>query len=102
MSTNDYAQYLQENRRLVMLRILSEMPSNTANSSMLDDLLEKFAHHVSRDVVKNDMHWLAEQGLIALERAGDVLVGTLTQRGLDVSRGEAVVEGVAKPSTVIQ
>ena len=33
MTTKDFAQHLRQDQRLVMLRILSEMPSYRANSS---------------------------------------------------------------------
>jgi hypothetical protein len=99
--TQNYADYLQKARRLTILRLLSEMPNVRANSSTLDDMLERFGHTASRNVVCDDMRFLRQKGLVALEEAGSVLVGTLTQLGLDVSKGEESVEGVARPRQVL-
>lgn len=88
-----------QDQRLVILRSLSEVGGYDANESILDDCLEAYGHHVSRDVVRNHLVWLEEQGLVSLKRlAGDYLVATLTQRGLDVANGEATVIGVKRPA----
>lgn len=92
-----FSDYLRKDVRLVSLRILSETPSYRANSSVLSNLLHQFGHAVTRDQVKTELRWLAEQGLVKLEEAGSVLVATLTERGQDVAEGRAFVDGVAKP-----
>jgi hypothetical protein len=98
---HDYADYLGKSRRLTILRILSEMPGALTNSSVLDGMLERFGHSASRNVVCDDMRFLRQKGLIELTEAGSVLVGKLTQLGLDVSTGEEAVEGVARPRQVL-
>jgi len=94
---SDFAHFLQQDRRLVILRLLSEMPAYRANSSMLATALEHFGHSPTRDQVKTELHWLAEQGLIKVEDAGPVLVATLIERGADVAAGRAVVPGIKRP-----
>lgn len=96
MSKN-YADYLRQDQRLVMLRILSELPQYRSNSSVLARLLGEFGHHPSRDQVKGDLTWLGEQGLVKVDDIGSVLVVTLTERGEDVATGRASVPGVSKP-----
>lgn len=88
---------LQADRRLVMLRVLNESAGYTANESIIDSALDTFGHKVSRDVVKNELNWLEEQGLIELENVYDTIVAKLTQRGIDVAEGQAVVDGVKRP-----
>ncbi|CAM3169081.1 ArsR family transcriptional regulator [Moritella viscosa] len=88
---------LQHDRRLVILRILNETPSYSANESILDSSLDVYGHRVSRDVVLSEMHWLAEQGLISLSDAVDTAVAILTQRGIDVATGQALHPGVKRP-----
>lgn len=88
---------LQKDRRLVVLRILSESAGYTANDSIIDTSLDLYGHKVSRDVVKAELAWLEEQGLIALEELSGTLVATITQRGLDVANGQATNPGVKKP-----
>ena len=96
MSTK-YAEFLRADQRLVMLRILSELPQYRSNSSVIHNLLGQFGHHPSRDQVKADLAWLGEMGLVELEELGTVVVVTLVERGADVATGRAVVPGVSKP-----
>jgi len=97
MTIKDFSQHLRQDQRLVLLRILSEMPSYRANSSVLVGLMEKLGHTMTRDQVKTELRWLAEQGLLAVEEAGSVLVATLNERGQDVAEGRARVDGIARP-----
>lgn len=92
-----FSDYLRRDVRLVCLRILAEMPGYRANSSVIANLLEQFGHAVTRDQVKTELRWLEEQGLVAIEDAGSVLVATLQERGQDVAGGRATVDGVARP-----
>ncbi|TCJ95947.1 hypothetical protein EV694_1950 [Volucribacter psittacicida] len=87
-----------EDQRLVILRSLLEAGYD-ANESILDDCLEIYGHNVSRDVVRNHLLWLEEQGLVTIKRlTNDYFVASLTQRGADVARGQAIVAGVKRPT----
>ena len=86
-----------EDQRLVILRTLAESPNYRSNDSILDDVLEAYSHNVSRDKVRNHLNWLAEQELVIIERLDSTMIATLTQRGLDVSKGDANCEGVKRP-----
>jgi len=97
MQNNDFSQHLVHDRRLVLLRLLADLAAYRANSSVLTMALAGFGHACSRDQVRTELHWLAEQHLVTLEVMGPVLVATATERGLDVARGLAVVPGVARP-----
>jgi hypothetical protein len=88
---------LTEDRRLVVLRLLQEMPANRSNSSVIADSLNLWGHHVSRDYVRTQLRWLEEQELVSIDDLDGVLVVTLTERGHDVATGAAVVDGVKKP-----
>lgn len=92
-----FAEYLRKDVRLVSLRVLTEMPSYRANSSVLTNMLDQFGHSVTRDQVKTELRWLEEQGLVRIDEAGSVLVATLTERGQDVAEGRAHVDGIARP-----
>lgn len=94
---SSYARQRQEDRRLVILRLLSETPGFSSNSSILTDALDPFGHSVSRDTVETELAWLAEQGLAEIERIASVTRAALTARGHDVARGVAHVPGVKKP-----
>ncbi|MFL1515276.1 VpaChn25_0724 family phage protein [Pseudomonas prosekii] len=92
-----YTDYLCQDRRLVILRLLVEMPGYRANSSVLNTALDNFGHTASRDQVKTELHWLAEQGALTLADVGPVLVATLTERGQDIAAGRARVPGIKRP-----
>lgn len=94
---NSFTRLLSEDRRLVVLRILDRAPGNEANHYILRDALDSMGHNVSRDVVRGELAWLEEQGLITVENLGSMSVAQLTGRGQDVSLGRAVVPGVKKP-----
>lgn len=94
---------LQEDRRLVILRLLHEDADYSLNESILGKALAAYGHGVSRDVVRTELAWLREQGLVRLESvprpSGEPLqVATLTARGAEAAEGRAVVPGVARPS----
>lgn len=97
MPTKDFAEHLRQDRRLVLLRLLAELPAYRANSSVLYVALEQFGHSTTRDQVKTELRWLEEQALVVVEEAGPVLVATLRERGQDVAKGRATVPGVARP-----
>lgn len=88
---------LTEDRRLVILRFLSDI-GGQSNSSVLQDALAAIGHRTSRDRVETDLSWLAEQGLVVTEDLGKGLVlVTLSQRGGDVATGVATCPGVKRP-----
>lgn len=94
-----FAEFVTEDRRLAILRLLEGQVSYTANESVIDAALERLGHRVPRDVVRSDLAWLAEQGLVSTEMvAGTVMVATATERGADVAKGHARHPGVKRPS----
>ncbi len=92
-----YSRLLQEDRRLVLLRTLADVPSYTANAYVLSEVAKASGHSVSLDTVKTELAWLKEQGLVELVEAPPLLVASITERGLDVARGHAVAPGVKRP-----
>lgn len=92
-----FAERLEEDRRLVILRVLAEQNAYTANSSVLVHALNHFGHSVSRDWMRTHLTWLSEQGVVSIDDIGPVLVARLTERGQDVARGHAVVPGISRP-----
>ncbi|MCY1306801.1 hypothetical protein D9M70_566830 [compost metagenome] len=94
-----YADFLSQDRRLVILRILVEMPGYRANSSVLHTVLQDWGHEPTRDQVKSELRWLEEQRLVTLDEVSDgaVLLAKITERGADVAAGRARVDGVKRP-----
>ena len=87
---------LTQDRRLVILRSLMDC-NNEANESILQDCLDAYGHNVSRDVVRGQIDWLAEQQLVTVENLRGFYVVTMTSRGQDVAEGRARVSGVKRP-----
>lgn len=92
-----FRDFLIQDVRLVVLRVLDEMPGYRSNSSVLASALERFGHSVTRDQVKTELVWLSEQGLVTLDDVEAVAVATLTTRGQDVVKGRVVQPGVKRP-----
>lgn len=98
--TKTFTDRLREDRRLVLLRLLSEQPGYRANSSNLHAGLYTLGIAASRDDVTTDLHWLRDQSLVVLEPVPEVpelLIASITARGDDVANGVAIVPGVRRP-----
>jgi hypothetical protein len=92
-------EFFEADQRLVILRALSSAPGYSANDSILHDVLGSFGHNLSRDMVRTHMRWLEEQRLLNLQKIGErTLVASISERGVDVANGRAVVDGVKRPA----
>ena len=87
-----------EHLRLCLLRFLEGAPSYRANSSILHTEVDKFGLSATRDQVKTELRWLAEQNLVKTEELGSLVVAQLTERGQDVSNGRTHTPGVQRPA----
>lgn len=94
----NYSQVVAEHLRITILRLLADYPSYTLNDSMIRDLVPDFGFRPSRDNIRTQLAWLAEQGLVTITLSGDCYVAQLTERGEEVARGVATVPGVKRPS----
>jgi len=83
--------------RLSILRALDAL-NYTSNDSIIKDSCARFGNQMSTDQVKTQLGWLAEQGLVTLERQSNYVIATLTSRGQDVAQGISFVDGVQRPS----
>lgn len=94
-----YPEHWHSHLRLTLLRLLVEQPGYRANSSILTDAADRAAGFAAtRDQVKTELMWLAEQGLVINNsQIEGLIVSTLTERGNDVAKGLASVPGVQKP-----
>jgi len=98
-----YAQYLLEDQRLCVLRLLADLPGYTGNSSTLHSALKAWGHVLTRGEVVRQLHWLAGRALIEAETiTEDVLLVRLLDRGLDVAQGLVRHPGIkpARPKAV--
>jgi hypothetical protein len=81
---------LAEDRRLVILRALSES-GYRANESVLRKGLDAFGHRVGAELVRADLEFLRGHGLVRIEvlhpASGDLWLVHLTDAGNDVASG---------------
>jgi hypothetical protein len=94
----NYSDYAIKDLRLVLLRCLKAQPAFQANDSILQHEAKTFGLHRSRDLIKNELRWLADMGAVKLKDLDAVLVATLLRRGLDHVEGLTTIEGVNPPS----
>lgn len=95
MST--YKEIVTADLRLCILRVAGAAPGYEVNANILRMALEENGHRISADMLKSQMAWLEEQGLVSVRAVGSIHMARLTTRGLDVSKGRANVPGVARP-----
>jgi hypothetical protein len=89
---------MTEDRRLVCLRFLSEVPGYRLNLIVLRDAVATQGHDVTREILAADAVWLESMGLLTIERQGDeVWLARLTPRGKSVATGSEKVPGVKAP-----
>lgn len=101
MSTT-FAQKLAEDRRLVILRCLSEVPGYSANEMVLRTALDHYGHRISRDVLRQDIQFLKDHTLVRVEplhppSGGELWLLHLLPAGEDVAHGRANHYGIARP-----
>lgn len=97
------AELIEEDRRLVVLRVLQEAADYSLNESLLRKSLEAVRLGiVGKDQMRSMLTWLADNGLVRVEKIGvgetpDLWVATVTALGAEVARGR-IWPGVARPS----
>ncbi|MBZ0253988.1 MAG: ArsR family transcriptional regulator [Candidatus Methylomirabilis sp.] len=89
---------LAEHARISILKFLAEAPTRSANDSIVADALETFGLSVPRAQVRDELQWLAREGLVTTRTVANYIVATLTEAGEDVARGRKFVRGVKRPS----
>lgn len=93
-----FSEFLAEDRRLCILRLLSET-GGTANDSVLHTGIEHLGHvRIPRSDIRDDLRFLHDHGLIKIEWFKDVMVATVTKRGIELTEGRIAVDGVKSPS----
>lgn len=94
------AERLREDRRLVILRLLSEQAGFVANSSVLYVGLNHVGLLCTRADVLDDIAVLAKEALVTAEaiEVGGLTVVRLTARGEELVQGRLRVPGVSSPS----
>lgn len=96
-------QLIDEDRRLVILRSLAEAHDYSLNESLIEKMLARLRLGiVGRDVLRGQITWLEQQGLVRIERLDlnserELWVAQLTKLGGEVAGGRPW-PGIARPS----
>ncbi len=97
---NDYADHVTAHRRLVILLLLNAAVAYTLHEADLKKGLSARGLAVSTDVLRTNLQWLHEQGLVLAKQTDGIWLATLTAQGGDVQQGLSTVPGVARPEPV--
>jgi len=93
-----FHRHLAEDRRLCILRLLTES-AGSGNDSVLHIGLEHLGHRrLCRQMVRDDLRFLESADLVRIEMVGSVMVAAITKRGVEVAEGRLEAEGIKKPS----
>lgn len=94
-----YGDYMMEHVRLSVLRLLAEMPTYSANDSVLNTAVSALGLPCTRDQMRGQIAWLKDMRLVTvIEPMAGVSVATLTERGGDIAAGRSTIPGVQRPS----
>lgn len=85
---------VEADRRRAILAALSISAAYTLPDRALRAQVEHIGYAVSLDILRADIAWLADIGLVERAEMDDV---SLTDRGLDIVLGRAQVPGVRRP-----
>jgi len=98
MSKKSFPEFMAEDRRLIVLRALDES-GYSANETVLRQVTEQFGHHPTRDMLRGDLAFLDENGLVRLEKipsqSGEIWIVHLLNSGQEVANGRPY-PGVAR------
>ncbi len=93
MSFEDYT--ITHVRRLILEQLEKEN-DYAQNQIVMKGILKAYGQTLSTDRVLTEFNWLLEQGLVTLESFGGFTVARLTERGLDIATGTAMIPGIAR------
>lgn len=86
-----------EDQRLLILKSLLDSHHYSQNEEVLLVLLEQYGHFPSHELLRLNLCFLEEKGLLVLSMLDELLVAKLTRQGVDVAQGRTIVEGVKRP-----
>jgi len=94
----EYSEHFAGHARIAILQLLAGQQELRLNTRLLMEAFDVMDLPVTRDGLRTQLAWLAEQGLVTVASLDSMTIARLTDRGLDVAQGRARVPGVAKPS----
>ncbi|KZY40674.1 hypothetical protein A3733_05350 [Pseudoalteromonas shioyasakiensis] len=88
-----------EHQRISILIALKDSADYGANTSMLADVLKRYALGCSRDQLKTLLSWLEQNGYVVLEKLSEnTWIARITASGIDVAEGSITAPGIKRPA----
>ncbi|ANH04615.1 hypothetical protein [Shinella sp. HZN7] len=99
MAAEDYAKWVEENIRLIILKDLADPKSGgSTNTFLVQKSLERFSYRKSRDYIRNQLLWLEnEAGALRTRTEGTETSAEITRRGRDHVERRTILAGVQAP-----
>lgn len=97
MTPTPYSEEIRRHRRLAILRYLEQLPEYTSNTSILSEVLISVGLPSTRDQIRTESVWLAEQGFAVVTGEGDFAVVRATTRGCEIALGLARHPDIQRP-----
>lgn len=97
-----FTQIMRQYNRRAILTLLAYDNDYRLSADMIVDGLRANGQTITHDQLLSEMHWLAEQGFITLTTIAVLTIATLTDRGLDIARGQTRAPGIRdlRPSEI--
>lgn len=100
--SEQYNQRLNEFResdiRFLILQILSQQLTYTANQELLLFALREFGNAISHEQLYTELLWLEKEAeVLSCKTFNEMRVAKLNAAGLDVANGTKLVSGIRKP-----
>jgi hypothetical protein len=97
-----FKEHLARSRRLAMLRLMRD-GGGSANESVLHTAVLSLGFPTTtREEIRADLEWLQQRRLVKLDQfakpnGGIIMIGNVTEAGIDASRGRGEpIEGLAR------
>ena len=100
MTATSFADHLDRDARLTMLKALAEQIDDRLNEVSLVRALDAFGYRRSREYVRTQLRKMAEVGAVKLVEAGTVMVAEITRDGRQHLERRIILDGIARPQEI--
>jgi hypothetical protein len=98
MTVADFTAFQAPMRRRDALNVLLQTRGNVCSEVALRQWVRQLGNYnLSAALMRDDIYWLEEFGLLKTHETDGVLFATLLERGRDLVEGDELLDGVAPP-----
>lgn len=99
MAKPTYNELLRQDRRLTILKVLSEAQGKGANESQLERMCVAYQVWSTRAQVRTELLWLEQQGFVQIEDLEGFMLATVTDEGVKLALGQLAHPDITTPSS---